>query len=90
MTTEVSSEQILLETLRPILYAVRPLAKQCEQFNALPNIPWRQREMLRSIQGKLENIDQHILDSIDARWAENSQTVEAFIEELWGEAIEGL
>ena len=85
MPTEVSSEQILLDLVRPIIYATRDLARRCESFNALPSIPWRQREIVRTLEGKLDGIDQYILESIDARWAQNSPVVEAFIEELWGD-----
>ena len=85
MVTEISSEQILLDTLRPIVYETRIRARQCESFNTLPNIPWRQREFVRMVEGRLDGIDQSILEFIDARWAENSTLVEAFIEELWPE-----
>jgi hypothetical protein len=85
MVTEISSEQILLDLLRPIINETRVMARRCESFNALPNIPWRQREFVRMVEGRLDGIDQAILEFIDARWAENSPLVEAFIEELWGE-----
>ena len=81
MAVEVSTDQVVIEILRPIVESVKVQSRACDRFNDLPDIPWHRREQLRTLQGKLDGIDQWILETFDRHPL--SPEMEAFIDEVW-------
>lgn len=81
MPHDISSGAVVVALLTPIAKSLQSHQLTCVEFNDLPNIPWYQRQEMRTIEGHLGKIEESIVALF--RRIGSPEAMEA-VTELWG------